>query len=101
MWDSFSEEIPEDIKAEILDKAYAARTHGNRACYAAGCRGPLCRKAERDRGLIRHREKAQEEGKTVTPKEAPHPARERDELLDRIISWHRHERGLDSTLHAY
>src|SRR6478735_2729430 len=100
MWDSFSEEIPEDIKAEILDKAYAARTHGNRACYAAGCRGPLCRKAERDRGIVRHREKKEEEGKPVTPKEKLHPARQRDRLLDDIISWHRHERGLHSTVIA-
>lgn len=49
MWD----ELPEDIKVELSDEKFADRKHHSRATYADGCRGPLCRKAERDRGRVR------------------------------------------------
>ena len=32
---------------ELMDEAYAGRTHNNRRTYDAGCRGPLCLMATR------------------------------------------------------
>lgn len=37
-----------EMNVEIADERFATRTHGKRATYDVGCRGPLCRKALRD-----------------------------------------------------
>jgi len=88
MWDEI--ELPEnaDILLELCDKDYDGRTHATRATYAKGCRGPLCRKAERDRGRERHAARQAEKGLEVT-RLATTKAQERDVFLDQIIAWHR------------
>lgn len=88
--------LPDDVKFELEDKRYGDRTHGTRATYAEGCHGPLCRKAERDRGRKRHESRQMAAGKIVTPR-PPGDAQARDSLLDRITEAHRRERGLSGS----
>lgn len=42
-------EVVEQVKAEIANPEYSGRTHGKPATRNAGCTGPLCKKALRDR----------------------------------------------------
>lgn len=43
----------DDLKAlvekELADENYLTRTHGRGATYRAGCKGPLCQRANRNR----------------------------------------------------
>lgn len=80
-----------DIRAELDNPEFANRTHATRSTYAGGCRGPLCRKSERDRARQRHEQKQKAKGVKVKPA-APRPERERDYFLRRVIYWHRHMR---------
>jgi hypothetical protein len=82
MWD----ELPEDVKKELEDPDFPTRQHYARATYALGCRGPLCRKSERDRGLRRNAQRAAEEGKEYKP--VKRVQSKDDDLLDKIIAWH-------------
>lgn len=88
MWDEIEKNENADVLFELLDKAYDGRTHATRATYAKGCRGPLCRKAERDRGRERHAARQAEKGKDVTRLPATE-AQARDEFLNQVIAWHR------------
>ena len=88
MWDEIEKPENVDILLELADKIYDGRTHATRACYAKGCRGPLCRKSERDRGRERHAARQAEKGKEVT-RLPPTEAQERDEFLNQVIVWHR------------
>jgi hypothetical protein len=81
------EELPADVRAELEDPEYITRSHYSRATYAEGCRGPLCRKAERDRGRRRNEHRATEAGREYEAKSDQRM--EDDPLLDRIIDWHR------------
>lgn len=93
MWDDLEKPENADILDELKAEDYTDRTHGTRACYALGCRGPLCRMAERDRGRERYRERRRAGG--ASPVAAPPtPARERDAFLRAVMKWHRYERGL-------
>jgi hypothetical protein len=88
MWDEIEKIENADILFELIDKVFDGRTHATRATYAKGCRGPLCRKAERDRGRERHAARQAKKGMEVTRLPATE-AQARDELLDQIIVWHR------------
>lgn len=85
--------LPDDVKAELADGEYSSRTHGTPACYAKGCRGPLCLKSERDKQAHRRKRDAEASGRDYIPY-GPHPVRERDELLEKITAWHRGTRSL-------
>lgn len=76
-----------DILEELMDPEYASRQHYSRATYAEGCHGPLCRKAERDRGRQRNEERAHAAGRTYRPNENTRDAK-RDGLLLFVIEWH-------------
>ncbi len=78
MWD----EMTQDIRDELLDPAFASRTHGTRGTYAQGCHGPLCRESERIRGNSRF------ESNPLPELEA------RYALLASVTAWHREQRGL-------
>ena len=80
-------ELPDDVRAELEDKDYEGRSHYSRATYALGCHGPLCRARERDRGRLRNQRRAEDAGREYEP--AERLRLESDELLDRIIRWHR------------
>lgn len=88
MWDS----LPDDVRAELSDPKYSNRTHYRKATSAAGCDGPLCRKAERDAAREKTRKKAEAAGREYHPV-APGPARARDAELELIIMWHESERA--------
>ena len=76
-----------DIIQEINDPKYKSRQHYSRATYAEGCHGPLCRKAERDRGRERNEKRAQAKGKVYKPNENTRDEA-RDGLLLLVIDWH-------------
>lgn len=86
--------LPEnaDIRAELSDPKYKKYTHGTRSTYARDCRGPLCRKSERDRSARRHEIIQASRGRKVR-RYAPQAERERDEFLTWIIGWHRGSRA--------
>lgn len=96
MWD----DLPDDVKLELLDPRFASRTHGKRGTYAKandgkkGCRGPLCRKSERDDAEAKYIRRQANRGKKVIPGTKNEEARARDELLVRIQAWHEGERFL-------
>jgi hypothetical protein len=76
-----------DIVEELRDEEYASRQHYSRSTYASGCHGPLCRKAERDRGRKRNEQRAIEAGRSYSPAVDDEPSA-RDILLDMVIHWH-------------
>lgn len=56
------------VVKELSDPLYLGRTHGKISCYNEGCRGPFCRKVNRDRSrqmygnktnVKRHRQRRQ------------------------------------------
>lgn len=42
-------QIAKDIDAELADQEHQTMTHGTAYCYGKGCKGPICRKGNRDR----------------------------------------------------
>jgi hypothetical protein len=76
-----------DILEELQDAEFASRQHYSRATYAEGCHGPLCRKAERDRGRERNEKRAAAKGRIYRPNENTRDAK-RDGLLLFVIEWH-------------
>lgn len=86
------ENLPDDVRAELEDEDYATRKHYSRATYALGCHGPLCRKAERDRGRDRNAKRANSEGREYKPNS---DVRLDDPELDEIVEWY-----LDSRVEA-
>lgn len=78
--------LPDDVKAELEDPEYATRKHYSRATYALGCHGPLCRKAERDRGRGRNERRARDAGREYRPILG---LRVRDdETMEQIVAWY-------------
>lgn len=86
MWD----DLADDVLAELKDPDFIGRTHYKKATYAVGCRGPLCRKLERDEARADTEKAAREAGRDYTPRITP--AQERDPELDTVIEWHLNER---------
>lgn len=76
-----------DIFVELTDEKFLSRQHYSRATYAHGCRGPLCKKAERDRGRKRSERRAEDKGREYAPNEDGRKT-DRDGLLTFIIEWH-------------
>jgi hypothetical protein len=88
MWDELEKIENLDILSEVLDLTYINRSHATRSTYAKGCRGPLCTKAERDRGRERHATRQAKKGKKVTTF-PPTKEQARDEFLNKVIAWHK------------
>jgi hypothetical protein len=82
--------LPEmaDVVTELSDPKFASRRHNSRATYALGCHGPLCGKAERDRGRSRNAKKATEAGRSYREGYRKY---DRDALLDYIAEWHKYD----------
>lgn len=81
-----------DVKDELDDPRFSGRSHGSRATYAKKCHGPLCSKAERDRGRNRNQKRAGDSGR---PYQASiHRKYDRDDLLEAIIVWHKRAKAL-------
>lgn len=90
MWDN----LPDDVLTELKDPRFASRTHGTRGTYARatdggkGCRGPLCKKAERDDGEAKYKRRREVQGKPHTVGEKNLKVRARDAELTKIQLWH-------------
>lgn len=84
-----------DIFLELTDSNFITRQHHSRATYASGCRGPLCQKAERDRGRRRQEARAEQAGRTYIPV-PQHRKLDREELLTRVFEWHMQTREVGS-----
>ena len=80
------EQLPADVRKELSDVEYSTRRHYSRATYALGCHGPLCRKAERDRGRGRNEQKAVSSGREYKPN--PDIRLSDNELLEEIVEWY-------------
>jgi hypothetical protein len=71
------------IREEIEDPRFLSKRHGTRVAYNAGCRGALCRKANRDN--------MRKYLKGSSPSDRPTRVSRFDkynEVLDAIIAWH-------------
>lgn len=82
----FGEDTLKDVVDELNDPRYGNRQHGSRATAALRCRGPLCRKAERDRSRKRNEARALRSGRDFAEGTREY---DRDDLLDAIIRWHK------------
>lgn len=80
-----TDKLPKEVRDELEDERFTTRSHYSRATYALGCHGPLCRKAERDRGRKRNERRAEDDGREY----APNPGQRIEDELDEIIRWHR------------
>lgn len=92
MWDN----LPDDVRDELLDPRFVSRQHHSRSTSRDGCRGPLCKKAEREYKAKRDAKRALKEGRTIKslPMEKRRPGDvNRDELLNEIFAWHMLERS--------
>lgn len=91
-WDN----LPEDVRDELLAPEFYHRQHHSRSTSRDGCRGPLCNKKEREYKAIRDAKRALKEGRIIKPL-PPEKRRPgdifRDELLNRIFAWHMLERS--------
>lgn len=81
-------DLPLDVFRELIDPRYENRTHGKKATGSVGCRGPLCRKAERDDKMEQRR--AYERAHGI---ERKHYKRSPEKIaldveLNRIMAWH-------------
>ncbi len=85
-------EVAEDVYEELHDSEFEKRQHYSRATYALGCRGPLCKLAEKHRGRKRNAVRAEGEGRQYEPRPDQRD-NGRDEELAPIIAWHLNERG--------
>ncbi len=79
-----------DILFELNDPDHSSRLHYSRATYARGCRGPLCQKAEKDRGRKRYQARRANAEKEYTPD--PERRKEsRDSVMNSIYTFHAHD----------
>lgn len=65
------------IEKELANPKHSGRVHGRRGTYTLGCRGPLCRKANRDYGRARLN--------SLTPL-GPYEAPDRDAIMAEYIA---------------
>lgn len=49
VYSDFISKVFEEVKLELNDPDFSTRQHGHTPTYTAGCRGPLCRRYERNR----------------------------------------------------
>lgn len=54
MTDAELADLWRQLVSELLNEKFQGRTHGNRRTRDAGCKGPLCKKAQRDYGRRRY-----------------------------------------------
>lgn len=78
-----------DVVDELNDPRFGNRTHGRRG---SGCKGPLCKKAERDHQRRISELRAKAAGRTYTPRSSR--IYDRDALLELIFEWHRKQVAL-------
>jgi hypothetical protein len=83
-----SPDIGSEVMDELLDPKFDTLTHGKKYTFTKGCRGPLCKKAERDVCAARYRRR---KGNAAGPYK---PRYDRpDEWLQEMMEWHWSERA--------
>lgn len=82
-------ELYRAVGEETLDPEYVTRTHGLIGTYMHGCRGPLCRKANRD---YRREQYAKRSGGTNRIN-SPRSERANDDLLTLLQVQHMTQRS--------
>jgi hypothetical protein len=90
--DGVTLDVSPDVYEELTDPLYEHRQHYSRATYAIGCRGPLCKLAEKHRGRKRNEARAEGAGRSYEPRPGQRD-NDRDAELAPIIAWHLTERG--------
>jgi hypothetical protein len=75
-------ELAQEVSDELADEKYITLSHYNRNTYAKGCRGPLCRKSERD---LRRKQAAERNPSRKKYYKEPE-AIARDAYLDLVIA---------------
>lgn len=89
-----------DVNDELSNPRLANRTHGSRATYALGCRGPLCSIAERDRARRRNELRAHRQNREYRAGGTKGRTYDRDDLLLALIVWHKKEIALNRIARA-
>lgn len=97
-WDWFwkPSELRDQIKAEVeqeLQGEFGSRLHYSRGTYAVGCRGIMCRKAERDETKNRQEVMYRKSGLPYRPQVDTPERCMSDDILNDLIYRHRAERG--------
>lgn len=85
-------QIPEDVQDELTDPKFGTRKHYSRVTYSLGCRGPLCKKAERDRARRRTERKATIDGRQYKPNPLIRIDADEERLLTEVLNWYIGER---------
>ena len=75
-------ELAHAVAVELADENYFGQSHYDRNTYQNGCRGPLCRKAERDNAARKYAQAHPERKPRVRRPEAI----ARDAYLNQVIS---------------
>jgi hypothetical protein len=83
-----------DILEELTDPKHIQRLHGKRGCYTAGCRGPLCKRADRLFNRQRYEEQRKAAGKPYNPSELRLDDRD-DELDSALLVYMRHMKSIE------
>jgi hypothetical protein len=84
-------ELKAECQAEINGE-FSHRIHYSKGTYASGCRGPMCRKAERDKTKERQEAKYRKSGLPYRPQVDDHETCIREDALNLIIFYHRYSR---------
>lgn len=87
------DELPREVKRELLDPKYLHRLHSSHSTYGDGCSGPLCLKAARDRSRVRYAAKRARIGKTVKIRPVARLDFEEEERIEAITEWYLANRG--------
>jgi hypothetical protein len=88
--------LRDQIRAEVLEELsgpFGNRTHYSKSTYSAGCRGPMCRKAERDKTKERQEKVYRKSGLPYRPQRDTEENCMRDDILNQMIYVHRAERN--------
>lgn len=72
--------LADEIIAELSDPKFITRTHGSRGTHNDGCKGPMCRKANRDRMRVVKNGAPQKRFKGT------------EEILEKLIAEHKAQR---------
>ena len=89
-----------EVTAELADPRTLDKTHGLVSTYNAGCRGPLCQKANRDYARTKYAKRAKLAGAVASPHVKLRTERDHDALLTLLQEQHARSRAAESAKSA-
>jgi hypothetical protein len=98
MLDDERNKLLEEIQIEYSVGPLAHRTHYSKATYQAGCRGPMCRKKERDATKERQEQRERKSGLPYRPQVDTPETCEREDLLFTYIQLYRQHAGKEPVI---